>query len=384
MRRSLRLLAGLLVVVFLGRAPAAGAADAPPVVRVSQESGGDFQGTDETPILQALARLNKQPGTIEIGPGEFTIHRTLALPAGTTLRGRGQTVLRLPPPVVVRQAAPAGQDFLLLDDTRPLANCLRAQIVLHDNIKRPPGTTTGFPVLPLTAVQADRLVFAKPLPVDVPAGSFVGSPHNLIEVRGPAAHVRVENLTLDGGRTPKIPMPGHVERCAVLAQGVFSYEKGPTAPPVDDLVISGCTIRNCYGRAVAFYSVVRSKVTGCQVEDIDDESIDLDHFAFHCEVSDNTIRRGQTGVTINDGAYCLVARNHIEQCGVGITVWWWKMCPQTDIDVENVIRQNTVRQCRDACISIGKRCYRNQVIENTVDGKIRVQEEDNVVRDNRS
>jgi hypothetical protein len=130
-------------------------------------------------------------------------------------------------------------------------------------------------------------------------------------------------------------MPGHVNRCAILAEGAFGYEKGPTRPPVEDMVVSGCTIR-----------------------------------------------RGETGVTINDGSCCVVDRNRIEECGVGLTIWWWHMCPQTDIDVENIIRDNVVLKSRSVAISVGKPCYRNQVVNNAVDGKIRVVEADNVVRDN--
>jgi hypothetical protein len=354
-----------------------------PVVRVTQDAAGDFHGATEEPILQALASLAKQPGIIDIGPGEYLIRRELKLPSGTTLRGSRQTVLRLSPPTVVRQPAPAGQDFLLLDDTRAFVADTKIQIVVQDGKPHTPGDTTGITLSLLKQVLPDRLVFDKPLPNAVPAGSLVGSTHNLIHILGSAAHLRIEKLTLDGGRKPGIVMPGHVLRCAILGEGPFRYQKGPTAPPIEDLCVADCTIRNCHGRAVALYSAIRCKVTGCLVEDIGDESIDLDHFCYHCEVIGNTIRRGDTGVTINDGSYCLVAKNRIEQCGVGVTVWWWHDCPQTDIDVENVVRDNVVRQSRGAAISIGKRCYRNQVFNNDLDGKLTVIEADNLVHDNR-
>ena len=177
-------------------------------------------------------------------------------------------------------------------------------------------------------------------------------------------------------------MPGHVERCAIRAHGRYSYEEGPLGPPAEGLRIINCHIRNCYGRAVAWYSVVRSEVRGCLIEGVADEAIDFDHFCYYCNAVGNEVRDAVTGVTINDGSYCTVEYNRFTNCGVGVTVWWWRMCPQTDIDVENVIRHNFVFAPKGVGIHIGKRCFRNQVLANFVEGGIHVGEADNVVENN--
>ncbi len=298
------------------------------------------------------------------------------------LRGSDETVLRLPSPTRVAEAAPEGQDFVLVEKTSSFAPHTQVQIVPAGQKQSQSGEKPQRPRLTVRQVLPGKLRFAEPLPCDVPAGSGVGYRHNLLEIRGSRKDIRIERLTLDGGRKAGLNMPGHMERCAVVAVGPYSYQRGPTAPPVENLEIRDCRIRNCYGRGVAMYSVVRSKVTGCTVEDVADEAVDLDHFCYHCEVTGNTIRRGVVGVTLNDASYCLVAQNRIEDCGRGVNVWWWHMCPQTDIDVENVIRDNRIVGSRGPAVSIGKRCFRNRVVGNRVEGKIKVVEPDNVVEGN--
>jgi hypothetical protein len=146
--------------------------------------------------------------------------------------------------------------------------------------------------------------------------------------------------------------------------------------------VSHCRIRNCYGRAVALYSVVRARVEGCLIENIADEAIDFDHFCFHGLAAGNEVRNAVTGVTINDGSYCTVEHNRFANCGVGVTLWWWYMCPQRDINIGNRIRHNFITSPKGAAISIGKRCFWNEVTGNFVEGPIRADEPANVVQDN--
>ncbi len=382
MHRRFSYFALALVGTFAGNANHETEAAAEQVVRVVQTGAGDFHGSDETPILQAVERLEARGGTIEIGPGEFFIRRPIALAGGMTVRGSEETVLRLPPPTRVAEAAPQGQDFVLVDDSSGFTPDTQVQIVPRGQEGEEPGKKPQPPRLALRQVLPGKLVLAEPLPCDVPAGSGVGYSHNLLEIRGSRKNIRIERLTLDGGRKADLSMPGHMERCALAAVGPYSYQDGPSAPPVENLEVRDCRIRGCYGRGIAMYSVVRSRVAGCTIEDIADEAIDLDHFCYHCEVIGNTIRRSVTGVTLNDASYCLVAQNRIENCGTGVNLWWWHMCPQTDIDVENVIRDNTIVGSRGPAVSIGKRCFRNRVIGNRVEGAIKVVEPDNVVEGN--
>lgn len=351
------------------------------VLRIAQDGSGDMRGDDESPILEAIERLQSGGGRIEIGPGEYRIRRPLVLTSGITLLGTEKTVLELPPPVIVAAAAPQGQEFLQVDDASQFRAGGKVQVCLGPK-KGTPEAEKAYPQMQIREAAPGKIVFTAGLPCDVPAGSRIGYLHNLVHVRGSQKDIRIENLTLDGGRIAGVPMPGHVLRCALLATGPYSYQKGPTGTPVENLQVLNCRIRNCYGRAVAFYSVARSKVAGCRIEEIADEAVDLDHFAFHCEVLDNQIRRGATGVTINDGSYCRVIGNRIEGCSTGITIWWWYQCPQDNIDVENVIQGNEVRSPGKVGIAVGKRCFRNQIVENRVEGKIQVVEADNVIRDN--
>jgi len=345
------------------------------VWRVAQDGSGDFNGTDERPILEAVAKAKPTGGQIDLGPGEYVIRQPIVLGSKLTLRGHG-TTLRLPQSTRVSKAAAKGERRIVVDDASPFRVGTKFQIVPPAGMTTFPGTDRKELMLPIVQVGPQGISLDAALDCDVPAGSRVGYRHSVIHLASPTKDVRIEQIVFEGGRNPKLPMPGHVWRCAILAQGHFRYAGGPSAPPVENLQVLGCTIRNFHGRAVAWYSVVKSKVEGCTVEDIDDEAVDLDHFCYHCEVTGNRIARGVTGVTINDGSYCTVTDNRIDRCDVGVTVWWWHMCPQTNIDLENVVRGNFIWRPKGAAISFGKRCFRNRAEKNFVDGPIKIVERD--------
>ena len=387
MRTAMAVVLGIASLICVGRTSrdaVAADADSEPVIVVVQAGKGDFTGTDERPIVAAIAKARKAGGgTIQVGPGEYLVRRGIRLADGITIRGTPQTVLRLASPRIVQSPAKQGQDFIVVDDAAELAADTCIEIF-------PPVGMETFPVggaakysVEIREIEQGKLILSQQLPHPIPAKSRVGYRSNLFFVGGSTRNVRLQDLTLDGGRNRQIPMPGHCDRCALLAHGVWSYEDGPTAPPIEGVELLNCRIRNCYGRAVAMYSVVRGKVQDCLIEDIDDEAIDLDHFCRHCEVSHNTVRRCQSGVTINDGSYCLVRGNHLEHCGVGVTVWWWHGCPQEDLNVENLIENNVIVSPARTGISLGKKCLRNRVTGNTVEGGITVAEpESNVVEGN--
>lgn len=351
------------------------------VVNVAQEGKADFCGTDERPILEAIQKLGRSGGTVVIGPGEYTIRQGIKLGSGLTIRGSGHTVLRLPEPVLVTADAPAGQDYLPLGDTVNFRPNTTVQVCPPSDTRNANDEKNALNVT-IKAIERGKVLLTQSLPRAVPRQSRVGYAHNLFNVRDAEKNIRLESLILDGGRNDRIPMPGHVQRCAVLAHGNYSYQGGPGPSLIENLQVAACEIRNCYGRAVAMYAVGRGRVEGCLVEHIADEAIDFDHFCVHCEAMGNEVRDAVTGVTINDGSYCRVQYNHLQHCGVGVTVWWWHMCPQTDIDVENVIASNFVYASKTAAISVGKRCYRNRVSGNFVDGPIKIDEKGNVTENN--
>ena len=374
------------IAVFVGSARPAdrlsAAEPSRPVVSVAQNAGADFQGKDEQPILAAMKKLGAAGGTVRIGPGKYLMRRGLKLPSGITLKGTRQTVLKLASPVLVTAPAKQGQDFLVVGDTSELAANTSIEVLPPAGMKTFPGTDKSTHIVEIRQVEPGKLILAAQLPHAVPGKSRVGYRSNLLFIGGSAKNITIEGLVLDGGRTNGIPMPGHCNRCALLAHGIWSYKDGPTAPPIENVRIIDCHVRSCYGRAVAMYSVVRSEVKGCLVEDIDDEGIDLDHFCYHCQVTGNTVRRSHTGVTINDGSYCTIQGNRFESCGVGVTMWWWYQCPQENLNVENVIRDNVITGPKKAGISLGKKCLRNKIIGNVVGGGIKVAEPDNVVEKN--
>ena len=382
--RMTDVLGGVSVALsFLAICALAPAADRGPVVVVSQDGDGDFHGSDEKPILAAIEKAAKTGGTILIRPGEYVIRQKIVPGDNLTIKGTDETRLKLPSPLLVTSAATTGQEFLLVGDTSEYAPGTSVEILPPQGSKTfSDGETEAF-TAGISRVEPGKLIVAGPLPHAIPEGSRAGYANNLFEMRGSQKNVRLESLVLDGGRKKGLAMPGHVRRCAILAHGAYSYEKGPSAPPLENLQVVGCQIRNCYGRAVAFYSVVRSTVEGCRIQDIADEAIDLDHFCYHCRAIDNQIKRSVIGVCINDGSYCDVRNNRIEDCErTGVVIWWWYRCPMEGINVENVIEDNFIYSPGRDGISIEKRCFRNRVSGNYVEGGIKVVEPDNVVENN--
>jgi hypothetical protein len=290
-------------------------------------------------------------------------------------------VLRLPPPTRVTAAAKPGESVLRLADTSGLAADTVVHICPPTKEDVPAGAEHYLPVK-IASVEKGAIHTAEPLPVAVPEQSRLGYGHNVFDLYGPQKNIVIRDLTIDGGRDPAIPMPNHNTRCAILAQGKWAYKDGPLGPPLENLQVRNCQIRNCYGRAVALYAVVRSQVADCVIDNIGDEGIDFDHFCRHCAARRNRVSHADTGVTLNDASSCVVEDNRFDHCDVGLTVWWFRMCPQTDIDIENILQRNTVRSPKTVGISIGQRCYRNEVRQNDVEGGIRVLDPENVVEDN--
>jgi parallel beta-helix repeat protein len=351
---------------------------------VAQDGTGHFNGKDEKPILEAIKKAGKAGGTIFIKPGKYLIRREINpnLKSGITITGTPQTILRLPFPVLTTAAAGKGQDFLMVADASELAAGTSVQVLPPAGMKAFPGGDKKSFAISIKAVQKGKIVLGKPLPCVVPQKSRMGYRNNVFSVYRSEKNIAIKNLVIDGGRKEGIGMPGHCSRCALLAHGRWTYAGGPTAPPIENVQVINCHIRNCYGRAVAMYWVVRGKVEGCLIENIADEAIDLDHFSFDCVVRGNEVRNCVTGVTINDGSYCTIEHNRFTNCGVGVTIWWWHLCPHKDIDIRNKIRHNFIYSPKRAGISIGGRCFWNEVTGNFVEGGIKVADPRNVVEQN--
>jgi Right handed beta helix region len=217
------------------------------------------------------------------------------------------------------------------------------------------------------AIEGNTILLKQPLKFPVPAKAFIrhADAPNLIEVRGASEGVRIEKLTLDGGRIDADPpVRGHAQLCGVFAAGPYSYEKGPTGPRVKDIAVARCIIRNCHGRGVALYSAEAPTVEDCTIMDTTDEAIDLDHFTIKAVVRHNHIARSLIGVELNDANDCIVSANEFRHCKTGINLWRW--CKQPGLNEGNRIENNLFEDTAGNAIQIATGTARNSVIENEI------------------
>ena len=171
-------------------------------------------------------------------------------------------------------------------------------------------------------------------------------------------------------------------RTAIWITAPYSYEEGPKGEPASNITIRDCVIANCYGRAVAFYHVVDSTVTGCRISGLADEAINFDHFVLRCRAIENEIDGATIGVEMNDASDCEVLRNRIRNVAVGVRIWWYSRIKEKGINEGNLIQGNDIEGAARSAVSVGRNCFRNRVIENSVRGKIDVVESDNEIRGN--
>jgi nitrous oxidase accessory protein NosD len=177
--------------------------------------------------------------------------------------------------------------------------------------------------------------------------------------------VRISKLTLDGGRVAgDPPVRGHVQLCGILAQGPYSYEKGPTGPLIKNLHIERCFIQNCHGRGIALYACEEALIENCTIRDTSDEAIDFDHFTTSSIARHNHIARSLVGVELNDATACLVEQNDFLACQTGINLWRW--CKQPGLNEKNVIRGNQFDQTRGNAIQIASGTAQNSILENEI------------------
>ncbi|MCX7010904.1 MAG: right-handed parallel beta-helix repeat-containing protein [Kiritimatiellaeota bacterium] len=351
-----------------------GVAHAAPTVTVMQDGSGQVNGTDHQPIQAAINQVLKQGGgEIVIDKGEYVIGASLKITAATnlTIRGKPGAVLRLPPLPYAQslEAAVAGATLLHVDR----AASFQPGTPLHFDAPGKVHPFTGKPVPCFTAalarVDGDHLILAAPLEFPAPAGTrlYREDHPNIFKITGACDNLTLTQLTLDGGKRADDPkISGHIVGCGVLAEGPFTYERGPTGAPVRRLTIRDCVIQHCYGRGVAFYAVTDSTVERCIIEDTVDEAIDFDHFATGCRALSNTIRGSTEGMELNDSSDCLVQSNRFESCDIGINLWRW--CHQPDLDVRNRILDNQFNNTHGSALLIQANTASNTISGNVISG----------------
>lgn len=336
-------------------------------VTIAQDGSGDFNGTNEKPILAAVAKVRAAGGgEIGIKRGTYVCAQSIVLKDAKkiTFRGEPGAQLKLPPLqyALTKTETAAGATELPIQIEQGLTPGLRLRIMARGAVDSFSGQQKPSFYINLARVDGDRLVLAKPLEFSVPAGTQIMNEDapNLIEVRGASEDIVFEDLIIDGGRiATDPPIPGHAQLCGIFAQGAYDYVKGPTGPPMQRLVVRDCTIRNCFGRAVAFYSVKDPVVERCTIEDIVDEAIDLDHFVVGARVTENAVARGRIGVELNDANDSEVARNSFTACGTGINLWRW--CKQPDLNTRNRIVDNFFTDIKGHGMSFGAGTFANIV-----------------------
>ncbi len=316
--------------------------------RVAQDGSGDFNGSDDAPLRAAIARAKADGGEIVVGPGVYRIGKRLALDGVKHLRirGEGEAVLQLVPALVTELAVPAtvGDTGLVLRSPEGLRAGLKLRVIAPGEIV----AITGKPKPSFEAVAASvdgaTVTLEEPLRFGAPAGTRVVDENdlNLFTLGGDCDDVTFENLTLDGALKPDgLRQATHHTRCAVWIQGRYDYLKGPSGPKPRRIALRDCRIRNFHGRGIAIYSADDCVVENCIIENTLDEGINLDHFVERCRVAGNIVRQAAVGIELNDANDCVVERNEVENCSIGIRLW--RYCKLEKLNVGNLIRANRLR-----------------------------------------
>jgi len=314
-------------------------------------------------------------GEVVIPPGVHVIERGLKVKDAKKLRITGldaeESVLKLPPVAyaVAADAASAGSTQIKVKAQRGFKPGMRLRIEADGEIEPFTKKPRPYHLAVVKTVGEDVIHLAAPLKFPVPDGTMIRHEDapNLIEIRGASEDVHIGKLTLDGGRVEgDPPIRGHAQLCAVFASGAYSYEKGPTGPPVKNLHLSRCFIQNCHGRGVALYAVEGAEIDGCTIRDTSDEAIDFDHFTVKSIAAHNHIARSLVGVELNDASHCLVAGNEFRECGAGINLWRW--CKQPGLNEGNIIARNVFEGTKGNAVRIASGTKSNTVVQNEISG----------------
>jgi parallel beta-helix repeat protein len=349
---------------------AAGAGFAAQDVVVGPQSGG----TDES--LQAAINtvIKAGGGRVLIKPGTYVLHRglTLTKAKNVSLVGEPGARLVMAPEVCVAAAAdaPKGQGFVEVEPAAGLTEGMGLEIQANGLLDTTPsGQKYQRPFFGTTvvAVEGNKIKVRRPLDYAVPTGTKIVYAYNAITLSGTASNITIQGLEIDLNRDkwPLRPI-NHTSHCAVFGAGAYDHTKGMAGASIEGVVIRNCVLRNCHHRGVAWYSVVRSSVVGCRIEDTGAEAIDFDHFCFNCEARDNDIRNAPSGVELNDASDCIVENNRIDGCERGIIVWRW--FAGDHLNTGNIFRSNQITNSKKVGIACEPRTSKTMITANTIQG----------------
>lgn len=314
-------------------------------------------------------------GEVVIPHGTHMIEHGLVMKDAKNVRIIGldaETCVLKAPPLSFAETAgdtPAGSDRIAVARQQNLKPGMMLHIEADGEIDSFTKKPKPYVLAIVKSAAANEIMLKEPLKFPVPAGHLIRDEDapNLIEVRGSNEGVRIEKLTLDGGKVAADPpVRGHAQLCGVFAAGPYSYEKGPTGPKVKGVAVSRCIVQNCFGRGVAFYSVDDSTVEDCTIMDTNDEAVDLDHFTTKTIVRHNHVARCNVGVELNDANDCVVEANEFRECATGINLWRW--CKMPELNEGHRIVNNAFTGTKGNGIQIAKDTSNNAAIGNEVTG----------------
>lgn len=309
---------------------------------------GPLRAETEGDLKQRIdAAIKAGGGEIVIPAGQYAITRGLMLKNAKNVKiiaaEPGRTILQLGPLAYAEAstAVAAGAAEIPAAGLQNLTVGMRLKIEADGEIEPFTRKPRPYQLAMLKAIEGSRLVLAAPLQFPVPAGTHIRHEDapNLLEIRGASEGIHIEGLILDGGRRDTDPpVRGHAQLCAIFAAGPYNYEKGPTGPLVKGVRVTGCTIRNFFGRGVAFYAVEDGLVEDCVITKTNDEAIDLDHFTVHTTVRRNRVEGSLVGVELNDASDCVIEDNEFRGGQIGLNLWRW--CKLPGLNERNRISRN--------------------------------------------
>ena len=348
-------------------------------------SGADIVGADNRALQAAVDYVaNLGGGTVEIGPGEFTMQDSLHLRSFVTVRGtKGKTILR---------KAKAASSPLFLD-----GDYGEEQITL----KNPDGFKAGYgvaiwdknsggfhtTVARITGQNGNRFSIDTPLNADCMIANSAQAATVFPVISGYRIEgARVENLIIDGNKDENVALNG------CRGGGIFLYRGFGT-------IIEDCVVRNYHGDGISFQSSNDVLVRGCVSEDNAGLGIHPGSGSQRPIVRDCIARRnGEDGLFLCWRVkYGLFERNILEDNGrFGISIG--------HKDTDNLLQDNQVRENHQDGVffrneSAGMAGHRNRLENNVIEnngGKgdaagIRVRGEtkdlvfrNNIIRDTRA
>ena len=302
-------------------------------------------------------------GEVVIPPGRHVLNHALVIQNAKKLRIAGldaeTTVLQLPPLAYgeVREMAGTGDRIIHLKQLRGLKPGMKLRVEKHGDV-----------VLEIKAAGDKQIELTKPLTFPCPAGTVLrdADTPNLFEIRGACESIRIDKLTLDGGKAANDPvMQAGDQSCGILAVSSYDETKGPADARIKGLQIERCFFQNFHGRGIALYACTESGIEKCTFRDSEDAAIVFDHFTTGSHARHNHIARCRLGIELRDTAGCLVDQNAFLVCRTGIRVW--RTLGVAGFNESNVIRSNDFDQTVGNAVQIDGGTAKNSLVGNWID-----------------